>query len=140
MVTLKLLYSVFFMALVIWREARGESFEAKIAVGYSIMNRVENPKWWGTTIVEVLRKKWQYSSVTDPNDKQLTLWPEEDKVWSECLNAAIMVVQKIAKNPVPGADSYHDTSIAPPKWATKKNKVGQIGRLIFYNVDGDREE
>lgn len=128
-----------FMALTIYREARGEPIECQIAVGYSIMNRVENPKWWGRSILSVVTKKWQYSSLTDPNDKQLTTWPEEGKTWTQCLEVANMVLCKVVKNPLPGADSFHDTSINPPKWATEKNRVGKIGRMVFYNVDEDVE-
>jgi spore germination cell wall hydrolase CwlJ-like protein len=129
--------NIVFMALVIWREARGESFEAQLAVGFSIMNRVENPKWWGSSVMEVVTKKWQYSSMTDPKDRQLTTWPKEDSVWNKCLEAANSVILGIVKNPAPGADSYHDTSIQSPKWATKQNFVCQIGRLRFHNTDGD---
>jgi len=128
-----------FIALVIWREARGEPWQGKIGVGFSIMNRVRNPKWWGKSVMEVVFKKWQYSSMTDPNDRQLTIWPKDDSVWQECLKAAYDVYNFISDNPVKGADSYHDISIPSPKWATKDMFVCQIGRLKFYNVDKDFE-
>ena len=129
-----------FMALVIWREARGESTPGKIAVAHSIMNRVRHPKWWGTTVMEVVFKKWQYSSMTDPKDRQLTTWPQNDPLWRECLTVAHDVYYGKMDNPVPGADSYHDLSIPSPKWATPEMFVRQIGRLKFYNVDLDFEE
>ena len=129
-----------FMALCIWREARGESMVGKAAVAHSIMNRVRRPKWWGRTVMEVLFKKWQYSSLTDPNDPQLTKWPANDALWRECMTIAHDVYYGLMDNPSPSSDSYHDVSIPSPKWATPEMFVTQIGRLKFYNVDGDYEK
>jgi spore germination cell wall hydrolase CwlJ-like protein len=42
-------------------------------------------------------------------------------------------------SPVPGADSYYDTSIPPPKWATDATFVKKIGTLVFHNLDRDIE-
>ena len=134
----------------LWREARGESYEGKAAVASSIMNRVARPSWWGHDLLSVIFKKWQYSSMTDPKDKQLTTWPQKYAVdWIECLQAASNAVDGIAgalvaatrasENPVPGADGYYDISIPPPKWATPETFVKQIGKLRFYNLDRDFE-
>lgn len=129
-----------FLALVIWREARGESYLCKTAVASSIMNRVSKPSWWGIDLMSVIFKKWQYSSMTDPKDKQLATWPQKYAVdWIECLQAASNAVDGISENLVPGADGYYDTSIPPPKWATPDTFVKQIGRLRFYNLDCDIE-
>lgn len=130
---------VVFLALCIWREARGEPHDAKVAVACSVLNRVDRPSWWGTSITGVLFKKWQYSSLTDPKDRQLTTWPARDPAWAECLTVARDAIEGHVTNPVPGADSYYDTSIPPPKWATPQTFVGQVGRLMFYNVDRDTE-
>ncbi|AKH39144.1 MULTISPECIES: cell wall hydrolase [Nitrosomonas] len=138
-------YEIVMLALTIWREARGETREAKIAVAHTIVNRVNNPGWWGNDIISVLTKKWQYSSMTDPNDRQLTNWPKTgDPVFSECLEIARSVVDGSHKSPLKGIDSYYDDSLkgnAIPKWA-KENPdrlVGKIGRLNFYNLDKDVE-
>ena len=130
-----------FLALVIWREARGVSNTAKVAVALSIMNRVARPAWWGRDLLSVIFKKWQYSSLTDPKDRQLTTWPQKDAPdWIECLQVASDAVDGILKNPVPGADGYYDTSIPPPKWATPETFVAQIDNLRFYNLDRDIEK
>ena len=130
-----------FLALVVWREARGESYTGKAAVASSIMNRVARPSWWGNDLMSVIFKKWQYSSMTDPKDKQLTTWPRKTAVdWLECLLVASNAVDGIVENPVPGADGYYDISISPPKWATAETFVKQIGKLRFYNLDRDVEK
>ena len=128
-----------FLALTVWREARGASYMCKLAVAYSILDRVEKPSWWGSDIMTVVFKKWQYSSLTNPKDPQLTTWPPNDKVWEDCLNAVNDAINKTIPNPIPHADSYYDTSIPRPKWAVSEAYVGSIGRLNFYNVDRDYE-
>lgn len=123
-----------FLALVLWRECRGESREGKVAVAHSIMNRLASPSW-GNTLMNVLFQRLQYSSMTHSQDPQITNWPlDSDKSWQECLEIASDVLEdKIASN-VEKADSYHDISISPPSWATPQSFIKQIGRLKFYRV------
>lgn len=138
--TLSEMAALVFLALVIWREARGQSSECQTAVAYSILNRVARPSWWGGSVQSVIFKRLQYSSMTYKNDPQLTTWPaEKDPSWIQCLQIASEVLGGVVENPVPGADSYHDISIAPPKWAHPRVFVRQIGRIRFYNVDQDIE-
>jgi len=132
--------SLVFLALVVWREARGESSECMQAVAHSVLNRVYKPSWWGDCVMTVIFKKWQYSSMTDPNDKQLTTWPDRKSTsWTQALIVSDLALRGITDHPAPGADSYHDISIPAPYWATSENFVRQIGRIKFYNVDLDTE-
>ena len=130
-----------FLALTVWREARGESSVAKLAVAYSILDRVTHPTWWGRDVQSVVFKRWQYSSLTAPNDPQLVTWPldSSDLAWIDCLLQATAALANTSPNPAPMADSYFDESIAPPAWAQPKMFVRQIGRLKFYNLNRDHE-
>jgi spore germination cell wall hydrolase CwlJ-like protein len=129
-----------FLALCVWREARGESLAAQTGVAYVIMNRVKKPSWWGHDVMSVLFKKWQFSSLTDPGDKQLTRWPDSsDESWQRCLEVACNVIERNFPNTVRGADHYYDISIRPPKWADPLKFVAQVGRLRFYDLDFDTE-
>ena len=131
---------VVFLALAVWREARGEHMSGKIGVASCMLNRVARPSWWGTDISSVLFKKWQISSLTDPKDRQLTEWPRtNDPAWIECLEVALQAVDGTLPDIVPGADSYFDESIPNPPWATPERFVAKFGRLLFYNVDQDTE-
>lgn len=141
------MYGRVLLALTIWREARGEPFDGKMAVAHSIKNRVDHPSWWGNDIISVLTKKWQYSSLTDPNDKQLTTWPKsDDHLFEECLVIADGVLGGLYQTTLTrGADSYYDDSLKGdnmPKWAKEhpERYVGKIGKLNFYNMDCDVEE
>lgn len=133
--------SLVFLALTIWRESRGQSNQTKTAVGFSVLNRVKNPKWWGNDVLSVVTKKWQYSSLTAPKDPQLTTWPQSsDASWKESLNVASYVLFGLnVINPVDGADSYYDISISAPKWATDDCFVAQLDKIRFYNTDHDHE-
>lgn len=133
--------SLFMLAFVAWREARGEPLLVRAAVIMSILNRVDRPKWWGRSVLTVATRRLQYSSLTYPKDPQLATWPEDDHetAWVECLTLAQQALEGHLRHPFPGADSYHDVSIAPPKWATPDTFVGKCGRLLFYNLDRDVE-
>jgi len=139
-------YEIALLALTLWREARGESYEVKIAVAHTVKNRLDHPGWWGNDWISVLTKKWQYSSLTDPNDKQLTTWPKSDDAsFEECLAIAERVITKFHNSPLKGIDSYYDDSLQGdkiPKWAKEHPErfVGKLGRLNFYNMDCDIEE
>jgi N-acetylmuramoyl-L-alanine amidase len=137
---------LFYLAFVLWREARAEPKDGKIALVHSIMNRVAHPKWWGASISEVVTKPWQYSSMTDPHDPQLIKYPGIDDAWIECMDVAMGVYDGRYPNPIPTADSYYATSMDdagnPPKWASSASVkfVGQIGHHKFYDTDGEHPE
>lgn len=123
-----------FLALCLWREARGETHEGKVAVAWSIMNRMAH-RQWGNTVMAVVFQRLQYSSLTYKGDPQLVLWPkDDDPSWHICLKVADETLNGLNTNPIDGADSYHDISIPPPDWAKKSVFVKQLGRIRFYKV------
>jgi spore germination cell wall hydrolase CwlJ-like protein len=61
------------LALVCWREARGDGIEAMLAVAHVIHNRV---KAWGKSYCEVIDGHDQFSSMTIAGDSQLLVWPD----------------------------------------------------------------
>jgi len=129
-----------FLALTTWREASSESYQAKLALSYSIIERVKKPTWWGHDVQSVVFKKWQYSSMTAPGDSNLVRWPQvTDPSWHDSLVAASSALSGSEPNPAPNADSYYDISIKPPIWATPKNFIAAIGKLRFHEVDFDHE-
>lgn len=120
-----------FLALAIWREARGEPLEGKRGVAQVVLNRVAaQKKKWGLTVMQALFKRLQFSSLTHSADKQLTAWPTSGPVWEACLDVARDALWGPVENPVGNANSYHDTSV-DPGWP---GFICQIGRLKFYKV------
>lgn len=133
---MSLITDTFYLAFVAWREARGESDEAKLGVMWTVLNRAANPKWWGDSISTVVTKPWQYSSLTDVRDRQLTKWPtEKDDSWATCLALAIECLAEHTEDPTGGATHYFDDSIAPPYWAKPEAHTVKLGRLNFYKLD-----
>src|SRR5215469_17749145 len=101
-----------FLALVVWREARNQPPEAKLAVAYSVIERVKKPGWWGSTIQTVIAKKWQYSSMTADDDPQLGLYPDDnDPQWAESLIAASTAINELEPNPAPEGVMYYSFPI-----------------------------
>ena len=129
------------LALTLWREASNQPKDTQVAVAASILNRVRRPSWWGDSILAVIVKKWQYSSLTAPGDPNLVRWPHGyTPDWVLALEVAAGVMDGSLHTPTPGADSYYDVSLpTPPTWATPETFVGQVGRMRFYNQDRDHE-
>jgi spore germination cell wall hydrolase CwlJ-like protein len=134
------LTALFVGALTVWREARNQSAEGKLAVAYTIVERASRPGWWNKgkagSVVAVVAMPWQYSSITDPKDPQLRFFPAEaDAEWDACVTAMRDALAGSKPNPVPGADSYYATSMAqPPGWATEQRFKGQVGDHRFYKL------
>ena len=127
------------LALTVYREAANEPDHGRIAVAWTLRNRVQHPKWWGRDFYGVATAKWQYSSISAPGDNQLGKWPKwDDPIFQRCLEIAGAVIAGAIAHPMPGADSYYADYIPVPRWATDDKMVGKIGHHIFYNLDEDR--
>lgn len=126
------IYPLYLLALCIWREARGESVEAKRGVAWAIRNRVTHPGWWGDTWVHVILKPWQFSSFNAGDPNSIKFPSETDNAWQACLVISAEVFEGQGTDPVLGADHYHDVSIEPPAWTREKKLIASIGALRFY--------
>ncbi len=121
------------LALVVWREASNQTVDAKLAVAWSIRNRVLAPGWWGTDWTTVITKRWQYSSMTAPNDPNLIRWPiPTDTSWQASLIAAEEAYTGSVADPTGGAQSYYSVDIPPPNWTSEMTFTVQIGAMRFY--------
>lgn len=127
--------NIVLLGLVVWRESRGEPYEAKLAVAFSVLTRVKHPSWWGNSIQSVIAKPLQYSSMTHAGDPNLVKYPVEgDTDWNDSIQASTAAISGSVPNPAPTADSYIDNSIAPPPWALKAALVAEIGHFRFYRT------
>lgn len=122
------------LARLIYGESRGKSDELKIAVAYSVLNRVEKDSWYGKTLREVMLKRKQYSCF-NPNDPNFVKVKdpykfENPRVWKKCYNIAEKVLSKEVEDPTNGSTHYH-TDTVKPNWRTKSIK--KIDNTFFYN-------
>ena len=131
----------FVVALVIYREAAGESDLGKIAVAATLRNRVEKPKWWGKDFYSVATARYQYSALTVKGDAMTVVWPSfSDPVFQRCIQIASGIIEDTIDHPFPGADSYFNPNVvSAPGWATEDRYRGKIGNHVFYDVDKDVE-
>jgi len=114
-------------ALTMWREGRGESALAKLAIWWVIKNRLALGRWGGS-IVEVVTAKWQFScfNTGDPNS---VLFPKpKDWAWAECFEA----IERDEPDPTNGATHYFANWIPKPAWAEKMIQTVIIGKHEFY--------
>ncbi len=130
------------MARTLYGEARGESWEGKVAVAWTIINRVRSdlghdgkPDWWGEGIINVCKKSGQYScwNKNDPNLPKLLSVTVKHPVFRECLAAAAAVLSDNAPDPTKGSTHYHTTAIRP-YWANGNVPTVEIGSHLFYNT------
>lgn len=131
------------LALVAWREARGDGTDAMRAVMHVIVNRVAAPGF-PKTIHEVIFQKNAFSSMTVPGDKEFNLQPAfADPQHAYCMNAAYAVLNNADTDLTRGAH-YYDVVGTQNGWFTRVisglDEMGtpghpftvQIGRQRFY--------
>lgn len=124
---------LFILSLCIWREARGESFRGKLLVGFTIKNRVKDPRW-PATYEGVITQKWQFSAF-NPNDPNAVKYPNsgkanpaEDAAWLDCVKAAETVLNSASS--MTAANHYHTKSIKP-SWSKPNAIVDVEGNHVF---------
>ena len=123
------------LAKTIYGEARGESVETMLVVGWVIRNRL-SAKRHGNTYKDVVLQPKQFScwNKNDPNYKKIK-GTITGRLWEVCIGVAIVVMQSAEKhNPVLGVRHYYDKSLDsnPPYWAD----AGEY--MSVYGVDNLR--
>lgn len=132
---------VMLLARAIYGEMGSESVSAKIAVGWSIRNRVEDKKsHWGKTYHDVILQKFQYEPFSK-NSGVFTLItrpplsnPLENKAWHESYQAAMDVLLGTTTDPTAGANHFYSEiqGRKPPNWSKNHKIILQIDNTKFY--------
>jgi spore germination cell wall hydrolase CwlJ-like protein len=135
----QLVVNVIFLALCIWREARGEDIPTKTAVAWVIKNRVDRK--WGRqeTFQDVVTAPWQFSGMSAIGDPNLVRYPKSsDQTWRDSLAIANQIVRlqgmdTSKMDTTNGAVFYHDITIktSPSAWGSVE-KTLESGRIVFY--------
>lgn len=123
------------LSATIYGEARGESFQGKVAVGFVMDTRQKDNLHWNDIL-----SPWQFScwNKDDPNlpillDK-LSVY---DPAYQDCISVANQIIGRTAVNPVPKADHYCNVSVFP-SWSKDMQDLGIIGRHKFFNSKAQR--
>ena len=122
------------LARTIYGEARGEGLSGMQAVANVVINRVKNPSWWGSDVVSVCKKPYQFScwNKTDPNFLKITTVTKRDPVFVTALALAEKAVNGTLPDITNGATHYHTTTMTPPAWSYELAMKNTIGSHIFY--------
>lgn len=126
------------LARLIWGEARGVGPEGMTGVACVVLNRVKQPRWWGTDIVTVCLKPWQFScfNTSDPNRAKLLAVTVDDPQFAEAMQISAQACSDKLQDVTSGSDSYFDDSLLanPPKWSIGLTQQAKIGRLNFFRT------
>ncbi len=130
------------LARMIFGECRNCSKAEKIAVAYTIINRMnDNNDWNGKTLKEVILKPYQYSAFNkDRNFKLKNPMKYNAKEFLNCFFLAKEILQGKYKDPTQGATHYLNPDHPDlkgrqlPKWARELKSLGRVenGYHIFY--------
>ena len=119
------LSTILVIALTLWGEARGESYEGKYAVAQVIVARHEQS---GHSYKKVCLEPKQFSCWHNGIFTQRMPKGKEPE-WVECYSIADAMV----KGQVPPSRATHFRSIkVRPSWMYAMTRIERIGRHVFY--------
>lgn len=135
------------LARAIWGEARSTSREARIAIAWSIKNRLGAKEKWDS-YHHIILDPSQYSCFweTPPKDPNLQALrnplknPDDNIKWKETYEIAGRVMTGNIQDSTNGANHYYDDSILSrpaseiPDWIKNGKVILKIGRLNFLWV------
>ncbi|PJE57530.1 MAG: hypothetical protein COU82_01585 [Candidatus Portnoybacteria bacterium CG10_big_fil_rev_8_21_14_0_10_38_18] len=128
------------LARVIYGEAGGTPKLAKIAVGWSIRNRVEDSQHrWGDTYHEIILREKQYDSLWNKETRQKVRVPPidnklEEKAWQDSYKAARQVINSEVKDLTSGANHFYSIYVSKPDWAEEEKFIFSVDNLRFYKL------
>lgn len=119
------------LALSLYWEARGEGRRGMIAVGWTVLNRVESDDFPATPCEVVFqggeRPPCEFSWWCDGRSDR----PREKHSWQLALLIASELLLDPPPDPTHGSLYYHGTSIRSA-WHLRHVKTARIGRHVFY--------
>ena len=128
------------LALVSWREARGEGLSGIVAVMNAILNRVGFPGF-AKTLHDVIFGRNQFTSMSVPSDPQFSLMPSaNDALFAMCADNARQLLANREHDITNGAHYYCNPKTATSGWFFRNivcdpeahPVTAEIGHHVFY--------
>lgn len=118
----------------VYFEARGEPLVGQVAIAEVVLNRVVNSRYPNDACEVVfqnqhLPNRCQFSFACDGKSDR----PSDPRAWERSLKIVALVMAGERSGVAKRATHYH-ASYVSPYWRLQLNKVGEIGRHIFYKV------
>ncbi|QIQ63840.1 hypothetical protein Epa17_00126 [Pseudomonas phage Epa17] len=119
------------LAEAIYFEARSESWKGKEGVAHVIINRVNNPDRWPSTVPGVVYFRCQFSYTCDGSRKEGI---QEKVQWDQSKVVAWRALKGLSKDPTGGADHYLNPAKVKymPRWTKTMKKTLRIERHVYY--------
>jgi N-acetylmuramoyl-L-alanine amidase len=126
------------LARTIWGECRSGGSLGMHAVANIILNRANNPRWWGTDIVSVCRQPYQFScwNADDPNLPKLEAVTVADHEFAEAMALATTACAGHLVDLTKNADSYYARSMREaPYWVGEATLTYEDAWHRFYRTE-----
>lgn len=122
------------LAVMIYGEARGESFYGKAAVAWVALNRFDNHPY--SSVCDVITKGHQFTSIQGKLKQSVLSGspPAQNKAWEESTRVAELAYDNVIPDPTEGATHFLNPTKLKflPRWARKFEKTIVIGRHHFF--------
>lgn len=117
--------SVYWLALNIYHEGRGEPLAGKIGIAHVTVARATKRR---IAVVEVVQQPHQFSWYSDTKPDDI----KDHGAFVSCLEAAMVAMnQRLQGDTFEGVDHYHHVDVNP-LWNRHMKKIAEIGDHIFY--------
>jgi len=129
------------LARLIIGEMEGQSEEAKVAAGFTVLNRIKKQNSnWGYNLKEVILKEDQYDAFWNKDTSEKVRDPlnhVSQEEWKRCYKIASDVLLGSLYDISFGATNFFSTTTNDnfPFWATKKVYRTTIGITYFYELN-----
>ena len=127
------------LALTCWGEARGGGIPGMQSVANVVMNRVNHPRWWGTTIRTVCLCTGQFDcwNQNGPNYDKMIHLSLDNQNYLIALGVAYLAKTGVLPNITMNSDSYYALSMStPPYWAAPPaTHVVDIAGQSFWRTE-----
>lgn len=129
-------FAIDILARTIYGEARKEDYLIKLAIAFTIINRVDSHvQWWGESVKEVCQHPNQYGCWTDARTKKIIESITRDNPnFEECWGIAKKALTEKVLDPSKGATHYYLKGRAIPVWAVNLIPQAAIGSYVFVRV------
>jgi N-acetylmuramoyl-L-alanine amidase len=119
------------LALNMYHEARGEGTDGMLMVAEVTLNRVDHPSY-PDDVCGVVYQRRQFSWVTQRKNHV----PAESNLWEKAVTLAEEVLAGEVELLGTGATHYlnPDRVRKIPRWAREYEKVGRVGKHVFYRM------
>lgn len=132
------------LARLIFGEAENQPAEAKIGVGFTVINRFKKQKsGWGLTVRDIILKDSQYDGLWNVNTSDKVRDPlskateKRKKEWQESYRIARAILIGSVMDTSLGATSFHSYKRKEefPPWAQDRYYKIKLGDIYFYELE-----